>query len=1286
MPHESGHVLTPEEDAERRRKVLRNLGYSDDTIATFPGMGPAPGPSAFDPGLEGLAVSGATPATLPIQSQPPTVPPDLSGITASRYWPAVPGWGKDIALGIASLLSAPALGAYPSKVAPDKRKALEPTLEAFKAFEELMAPAKGQSSVLPSWVYGLEKRDRVIARHDALVAKGLDQDSAWAGAWKLSREAGDIPWQQDFAAGIITDPFNPLLFAGPSAAHAGLKGARLKGAGLFERMATADFPTPPTPPMTQALAVQPKPFQVQPALGQIDPTQVIPPGPSALDFLGRPIVPERAPLGLETRGQVTPFVQRDPIPLPEPAAAARVGDAPPLTEAGQRARDAKTFTIGFENTLAIRKGQLQAAQQEVRNIEAKIAAAPKRLAMPETGTPQDRFLRGEAEWVLDPSNAQLAAAKAAEKQARVALRDVQTKTRGRIAKAELAERDEGLGRVIAPTEELIPGTGITSDTFPYPAGSVLKGLKYPLRHYTDGSLRRMAKGKTERARFYAAELAKREAEEAAEAAGSLARREAGEAVRDFPTAVGSPRQPRAQFPEVVIEEAVPTARGTGPTPTTAPVTRGADAPITPVTPVVAREVAGEIPTTPTGPTTVRVGEGVAEAMPVTPAATQEALVARLIQVIRGAKRLAAPTARAISRERARRGRNIESALASTGGPEGRRRAFGAAKGEIEVPTFEPPAGAFTPAEGEILQEMIRTRFMNDGYDWMPTQTAFEKLFAGGRIPAPHEIQLLEEVFGPELIQAVLTQRSKGKKAFELFIEIWNVPKALKASYDLSATLRQGAYLLMEGKPAKDAFKAQLKAVRSKKGFDEVNEAIVANEWYARAVNWGLDMTLPRKGRGLLGREEEFIGAELAKRIPIIGRGVKLSERAYTAFLNKMRMDTFTKYAKDLDRMGATEAEFKKLASSINIMTGRGELGPLTEAAMILNLPFFSPRFFISRFQLLGTLATKNPVLARMAAKNIVGYIGFVTSMLSLAHFSGVGRVEWDSRSSDFGKLRIKGTNTRLDPFAGVQQAVVFVTHLFGKRKVTGTGEIVNVDPREATGYFLENKLSPSAATSLSLKRGKLRFDKEFTPFNILYELLAPIPIGDVWDAIDDAGPLLGSALGAYAVAGGGVQTFGFPDWQEDFKPYFKIPTDPLERRIKGTRGNREEYRKNNPEVDAKLWITGAVTTLKTDAAASYAKAFVQEHGIDPTTIKAVKEYQEKTKRLTEAGLDRGRVTWQRKVHNEFIREILAEEAAPMPTGTRTPTAPAPTAEFERIRKLGEEAVRRFLAEEVGAPR
>jgi hypothetical protein len=126
-------------------------------------------------------------------------------------------------------------------------------------------------------------------------------------------------------------------------------------------------------------------------------------------------------------------------------------------------------------------------------------------------------------------------------------------------------------------------------------------------------------------------------------------------------------------------------------------------------------------------------------------------------------------------------------------------------------------------------------------------------------------------------------------------------------------------------------------------------------------------------------------------------------------------------------------------------------------------------------------------------------------------------------------------------------------------------------------------------------------------------------------------------------------------WRPDTKEYLDIPTDPIEIRSQGISVDRNEYRKNNPEVDAKLWITGEVKTLKTGAAASYAKAFVQEHGIDPTTIKAVKEYQEKTKRLTEAGLDRGRVTRQRRANNEFIRGLLAEEeAAPMPTGSLTP--------------------------------
>jgi hypothetical protein len=632
----------------------------------------------------------------------------------------------------------------------------------------------------------------------------------------------------------------------------------------------------------------------------------------------------------------------------------------------------------------------------------------------------------------------------------------------------------------------------------------------------------------------------------------------------------------------------------------------------------------------------------ARTVPGTPAATPETLlVGRLTDVIRGAKRLESPTAKAISRVRGFRARKIENVLRSTSGAEARRRAFGAAKGEIETPIFTPPAGAFTPAEGEVLQEMIRAKFQNDAYLWMPTQKAFEDLFTGGRIPAPRQLQLLEEVFGGDLISAILTQRSRGAKAFELAMELWSVPKALKASYDMSATLRQGAYLLMEGAPAREAFKAQLRAVRSKKGFDAVNEAIVQNPWYLRAVDSGLDMTLPRQARGLLGKEEPFIGAELAKRIPIVGIGVRLSERAYTAFLNKMRMDVFAKYAAKLDASGGTVADFRKLASSINILTGRGELGKLSQASLLLNLPFFSIRYAVSRFQLPLTLATKNPILAKMAVRNFIGYIGFVLQMEALVHFSGVATVEWDPRSSDF--LKIRRGNTRLDPFAGFQQPVVLITQLIAGRKSVDTGDVQRVDPTQRVGQFLETKLTPSASGIISAKRGKRYGGAELTAATFFYDLLAPMPIGDVWEAIDDLGPIEGSLFGTAGVLGTGVQTFGMPDWKDDFKGYIKIPSDDIERQIKNIGTNRDEYRKTHPNVDAKLWITGQVTSLKSAVAVEVVKRLVREHNIDPKDIKAVRERLKLEKRMRSAGVIEGTLTGSKLRTRTLIRALLPQE-------------------------------------------
>lgn len=638
-----------------------------------------------------------------------------------------------------------------------------------------------------------------------------------------------------------------------------------------------------------------------------------------------------------------------------------------------------------------------------------------------------------------------------------------------------------------------------------------------------------------------------------------------------------------------------------------------------------QEAGGELVSlgVPTGP-----GKGVpAGRSMVGPSGSQDdqALVARMSQAIQATKPFSAARVKEISKERGIRASQMESILESGTGPDVRRRAFRAAKGEIETEgKFEPIAQLFSDADAERLQEMIRVRFKNDSFIWMPTQTAFEKLFSKGIPPTGRELRLLEEVFGSDFVSTVLNKRGLGTKVWETFIEVWNVPKAIKASYDLSAVLRQGAYVIGEGNAAKGAFKAQLQSLRSEAGFNATNEAIVANPWYTRAVNHGLDMTLPRQALTLRGREEAYIGADIAEKIPIIGIGVKLSQRAYTAFLNKMRMDVFAKYAAQLDLADAGPDAFKKLAWNINIMTGRGSLGRFEEAAMLLNLPFFSPKFLISRIQLPFTLATTNPILAKMALRDFVGYLGFMFSMGALADFSGVAKVEWDPRSSDFGKWRIG--NTRVDPYGGFQQPVVSMTQLLmGERKETATGEVRDLDPGQRIWQFAENKLSPTASSLIGLRRGRLFGGKELTPFNFFYEALAPMPIGDVWDAVNDLGAAGGTILGALGIFGVGIQTFGTPDYKEEFKPYFAVPVNA-----------RIRFRKNNPDIDAKLFITGVVTTVRGSNAANIVWDLVGSGDINVNDIDAVKDYVKDRKE----GVPLGSPSKDEWVNIDLIQSLL----------------------------------------------
>ena len=643
------------------------------------------------------------------------------------------------------------------------------------------------------------------------------------------------------------------------------------------------------------------------------------------------------------------------------------------------------------------------------------------------------------------------------------------------------------------------------------------------------------------------------------------------------------------------------------------------------------------------------------------------LTSKMADILLSAKKLYPRAAAAISRERAKKlGQVGEERASPVEGPEARAKAFGAMKGEIARPEFEF-IKPFTDEELELAQDMITQRYKHQPTYWLQTQIAFEKLFVKKQALTPREAGLLDRVFGTAVGSAGLKGKTGWQRAKSIAIESWNIPKAIKSSIDLSAPLRQGSTLLPEGGSSKKALREMFRSFTKESNYQDVVASIIDDPVYPEAIEHGLDLTIYRTGVGraeefidLAGVEEAFIGGRAAEMVlgPYLGGLIRVSNRAYVAFLNKLRIDVYKKWRKEANRIaikqgreGASEDELKGITRSINILSGRGELGRFTDAAMLLNLPFFSPRFAISRFQLpvavigAGSDATRKAVL-----RNVMSYMAFMTTALGVAEAAGVGTIEKNPRSADFGKLRIG--NTRIDPWAGFQQVAVFLTQMSPMgRKSTATGEIENVDPRQRVAQFMESKLSPPASVLMSLGRGRRMFGKELTAQGLLWEdLIEPMSIGDVDEAVEDIGWLAGGAAGTTSIFGTGLTTYGMPDWKDDFKEYISIPRDTNLLELGQT--SRLKYRKANPEVDAKLFISGAVSSLQTGLAVSIAVSLIRDNNINIDDITGV---QDRKKEIEES---KSFVT--PRLVDDFIRqaETQLESAQPTTTGP-TPTAPLP---------------------------
>lgn len=379
----------------------------------------------------------------------------------------------------------------------------------------------------------------------------------------------------------------------------------------------------------------------------------------------------------------------------------------------------------------------------------------------------------------------------------------------------------------------------------------------------------------------------------------------------------------------------------------------------------------------------------------------------------------------------------------------------------------------------------------------------------------------------------MANRSLSEKTWDTFVDVVNLPKSMLASIDMSAPFRQGALLSAANPKAGAASFAEM----FRQAFSEKK----ASEWLLKlkeSPEYDLikrsKLYLAEPTTRLTAKEDQFI-SNIASKIPVFKVLYKASERAYTGFLNKLRVDVFANGADRLMESGITPESnieaYKAWADFVNNATGRGNLGAMEEAATVLNGFFFSPRFVASRVNLLNPVkyAKMPPEVRKMAMRNVIAYTGFVAVVLGIAAAAGA-EVEDDPRSTDFAKIKID--NTRYDIMAGFQQVIRLIAQLTsGQRKVNG--KIVDINgkqfPFETRGdvalRFVRSKLSPSAGTAVNLLTGKDIVGNEVTIQGEAVKNVIPLYLQDISSMYQSEGPtgLLTSMVPAFF--GVGVQNY-----------------------------------------------------------------------------------------------------------------------------------------------------------------
>lgn len=349
-------------------------------------------------------------------------------------------------------------------------------------------------------------------------------------------------------------------------------------------------------------------------------------------------------------------------------------------------------------------------------------------------------------------------------------------------------------------------------------------------------------------------------------------------------------------------------------------------------------------------------------------------------------------------------------------------------------------------------------------------------------------------------------RTWEQKSADFGLGVLDLKRAIGTAYDFSVPFRQALPVTINPLRIAEtsrAFKQMFTQWYSGKSLDRWWFDLENSADYKEMIEDGVPVHSPNELR-ISKREEEF-RTRLAEQIPVVGEGVKMSNRAASGYLNSLRVDMYRKQRKIMEARGITRQNnpevYKELGKYIGNMTGSGNLLSWLEGkpSKALGSIFFGAKLMAAKFNLLNPYyyAKIPKEFIKTALIDLGMRVGMYTTIGYLFNAAGFS-VSLNPNDPDF--LKVKHGNTTYDITGGEAIYVRTFLRVMGAawQRISGE-EKSSLKAAEKAGAsvtaFFRNKLAPTPSYGLDMFLGKTAWGAKADPYDIVR--IYPMWIDDI---------------------------------------------------------------------------------------------------------------------------------------------------------------------------------------------